>query len=74
MMTALLAELFGPEGQVHGIDFSGARLAQARRRLNGGDTLVENPLFSTSPSPADERAGATAGVCIADAAKKLSRS
>ena len=40
MVTALLAELVGPEGQVVGIDFSGAQLAQARRRLNGGDTNI----------------------------------
>jgi SAM-dependent methyltransferase len=33
MVTALLAELVGPEGQVVGIDASGAQLAQARERL-----------------------------------------
>jgi SAM-dependent methyltransferase len=33
MVTALLAQLVGPQGQVVGIDFSGAQLAQARQRL-----------------------------------------
>ena len=33
MMTALLAELVGPTGQVVGVDFSGAQLAQARELL-----------------------------------------
>jgi SAM-dependent methyltransferase len=33
MVTALLAELVGPEGHVVGIDASAAQLAQARRRL-----------------------------------------
>ena len=33
LVTALLAQLVGPEGQVVGIDFSGAQLAQARQRL-----------------------------------------
>jgi SAM-dependent methyltransferase len=33
MVTTLLAKLVGPEGQVVGIDFSGAQLAQARQRL-----------------------------------------
>jgi SAM-dependent methyltransferase len=33
MVTALLAQLVGPEGHVVGIDFSGAQLAQARQRL-----------------------------------------
>jgi SAM-dependent methyltransferase len=40
MVTALLAELVGPGGYVVGIDSSGAQLAQARRRLNGGGTNV----------------------------------
>ena len=35
MVTALLAELVGPDGHVVGIDASGAQLAQARERLNG---------------------------------------
>jgi SAM-dependent methyltransferase len=35
MTTSLLAELVGPSGQVVGIDFSGAQLAQARERLHG---------------------------------------
>jgi SAM-dependent methyltransferase len=38
-VTALLAELVGPEGQVDGIDPSGAQLAQARRRLNCGTNI-----------------------------------
>jgi SAM-dependent methyltransferase len=38
MVTALLAELVGPEGQVVGIDASGAQVAQARARLNGSGT------------------------------------
>jgi SAM-dependent methyltransferase len=33
MVTTLLAKLVGPEGQVIGIDFSGAQLAQARQRM-----------------------------------------
>jgi SAM-dependent methyltransferase len=44
MVTALLAYLVGPEGQVVGIDSSGAQLAQARAELNGGGgntTFVE---------------------------------
>jgi SAM-dependent methyltransferase len=40
MVTALLAELVGPGGRVVGIDSSGAQLAQARRRLNGGGTNI----------------------------------
>jgi SAM-dependent methyltransferase len=35
MVTALLANLVGPEGHVVGIDMSAAQLAQARVRLNG---------------------------------------
>src|SRR5215510_13386256 len=35
-VTTLLAELVGPKGQVVGVDFSGAQLAQAREHLNGG--------------------------------------
>jgi SAM-dependent methyltransferase len=38
MVTALLAELVGPEGHVVGIDFSAAQLAQARQRLAAGGT------------------------------------
>jgi SAM-dependent methyltransferase len=40
MVTAVLAELVGPEGCVVGIDFSGAQLAQARERLNGSGANV----------------------------------
>jgi SAM-dependent methyltransferase len=36
MVTALLAELVGPEGHVVGIDASAAQLAQARERLSTG--------------------------------------
>jgi SAM-dependent methyltransferase len=36
MVTALLADLVGPEGHVVGIDASAAQLAQARERLNAG--------------------------------------
>jgi SAM-dependent methyltransferase len=38
MVTALLAELVGPEGHVVGIDFSGAQLTRARERLAGSGT------------------------------------
>jgi SAM-dependent methyltransferase len=38
LVTALLAELVGPDGHVVGIDFSGAQLAQARERLGAGNT------------------------------------
>jgi SAM-dependent methyltransferase len=38
MVTALLAQLVGPEGHVVGIDASGAQLAQARERLARLDT------------------------------------
>jgi SAM-dependent methyltransferase len=36
MVTALLAELVGPEGHVAGIDFSGAQLTQAGEQLETG--------------------------------------
>jgi SAM-dependent methyltransferase len=38
MVTALLADLVGPQGSVVGIDASGAQLAQARARLTTGRT------------------------------------
>ena len=38
LVTALLAKLVGPEGQVIGIDFSGAQLTRARERLAGSGT------------------------------------
>jgi SAM-dependent methyltransferase len=40
MVTALLAELVGPEGHVVGIDASAAQLAQARERLPQGGTNI----------------------------------
>jgi SAM-dependent methyltransferase len=40
MVTALLAELVGPEGHIVGIDASAAQLAQARERLLPGGTNV----------------------------------
>jgi SAM-dependent methyltransferase len=36
MVTALLGELVGPTGQVVGVDFSGAQIAQAREQLPPG--------------------------------------
>jgi SAM-dependent methyltransferase len=38
MVTALLADLVGPEGHAVGIDASGAQVAEARGRLNGNGT------------------------------------
>jgi SAM-dependent methyltransferase len=40
MVTALLAELVGPEGHVVGIDASAAQLAQAREGLPPGSTSI----------------------------------
>lgn len=40
MVTALLADLVGPGGQVVGVDFSGAQIAQARELLPPGLTNV----------------------------------
>jgi SAM-dependent methyltransferase len=40
MVTALLAELVGPEGHVVGIDSSGAQLAQGRGRLKPGGATI----------------------------------
>ena len=39
-VTALLADLVGPQGHVVGIDFSAAQLAQARERCNGSGANV----------------------------------
>ncbi len=50
MVTALLAELVGPEGHVVGIDFSGAQLAQARERLGpqvGNTSFVQASALDT---------------------------
>ena len=53
LVTALLAELVGPGGAVVGIDASGAQLAQARERLNGGRDirLVEASATDTGLPP-----------------------
>ena len=40
LMTALLAELVGPEGHVVGLDSSAAQLAQARERMPAGSTNI----------------------------------
>src|SRR5262249_51309954 len=40
IVTALLAELVGPEGHVVGVDASAAQLAQARERLAPGSTNI----------------------------------
>jgi SAM-dependent methyltransferase len=55
MVTALLAELVGPQGHVVGIDASTEQLAQARQRLAAGDTnirLVEASATDTGLPPA----------------------
>jgi SAM-dependent methyltransferase len=36
MVTGMLAEIVGPEGDVVGVDFSGAQIAQARERTGDG--------------------------------------
>jgi SAM-dependent methyltransferase len=54
LVTALLAQLVGPEGDVVGIDCSGAQLAQARERLASGDTnarFVEASATATGLPP-----------------------
>src|SRR5262245_39693048 len=54
MVTALLAELVGPEGYVDGIDFSRAQLVQARKRLRLVGTnasLVEASATDTGLPP-----------------------
>src|SRR5262245_7927424 len=55
MVTALLADLVGPEGHVVGIDASAAQLAQARAELNGGGRnirFVEASATDTGLPPA----------------------
>jgi SAM-dependent methyltransferase len=55
MVTALLAELVGPEGHVVGIDASGAQLAQAREHLPPCSTnirFVEASATDTGLPPA----------------------
>jgi SAM-dependent methyltransferase len=55
LVTALLANLVGPQGHVVGIDASAAQLAQARERLNAAGTnasLVEASATDTGLPPA----------------------
>jgi SAM-dependent methyltransferase len=55
LVTALLAELVGPEGHVVGVDASAAQLAQARERMPLGGTnigLVEASATDTGLPPA----------------------
>jgi SAM-dependent methyltransferase len=55
LVTALLAELLGPEGHVVGVDASAAQLAQARERMPLGGTnigLVEASATDTGLPPA----------------------
>jgi SAM-dependent methyltransferase len=55
LVTALLAELVGPEGHVVGLDASAAQLAQARERLPPGGTpirFVEASATATGLPPA----------------------
>jgi SAM-dependent methyltransferase len=46
LVTALLAELVGPEGHVVGLDASAAQLAQARKRMPAGGTNLSFALAS----------------------------
>jgi SAM-dependent methyltransferase len=53
MVTALLAELVGPKGQVVGIDASGAQLAVANERLPPAvRSASSRPALSTPGCPA----------------------
>jgi SAM-dependent methyltransferase len=55
LVTAVLAELVGPEGQVVGLDASAAQLGQARERMPLGGTnvrFVEASATDTGLSPA----------------------
>jgi SAM-dependent methyltransferase len=54
MVTALLAELVGPEGHVVGIDASAAQLTQAREQLNGttNTSLAKASATDTGLTPA----------------------
>jgi SAM-dependent methyltransferase len=55
LVTALLGDLVGPEGQVVGVDASAAQLAQARERMAGGCTnacFVEASATDTGLPPA----------------------
>jgi SAM-dependent methyltransferase len=55
MVTALLAELVGPDGHVVGVDFSAAQLAQARERLSSAAArhaaLVQGSAMDTGLPP-----------------------
>ncbi len=50
LVTALLAELVGPEGHVVGLDSSAAQLAQARERMPADGTNVRFALASATDS------------------------
>ena len=55
LVTALLADLVGPEGHAVGIDFSAAQLAQAREHVNGhalNTSFVEASATATGLPPA----------------------
>ena len=41
MVTAMLAEIVGPEGDVVGVDLSGAQIAQARSRIRNGARNID---------------------------------
>ncbi len=65
MVTSLLAELVGPSGQVTGVDFSGAQIAQARELLSPSTTnvtFVEASATSTG-LPGNRSISSTAASC-----------
>lgn len=41
IVTAMLAEIVGPEGEVVGVDFSGAQIAEARAQIKSGVSNVK---------------------------------
>jgi SAM-dependent methyltransferase len=41
IVTALLADIVGPEGDVVGVDFSGAQISEARAQIKSGTTNVK---------------------------------
>ena len=51
LVTALLAELVGPEGHVVGLDSSAAQLAQARERIPARGTNIRFVEGKASPNP-----------------------